>query len=774
LAIAYIASNLSAQDTPDSSGSLALADAAARYGISAQTLRRLCDGKQLDCERDSRGWRIRPGEVENYLLARRPAGRQSVGLWLQGPAPNWRAKDGVGWRFKALVQGGRQLLIEIWFTNELVAILQRDEHDVRDIVVRGAEHLVNDALLETDVLTNGQEIWFGSADRSFVLNAAGLGDDSYLPSEAPLEDGVSVLYDFTVRDGIWPGDSITLDDALFVDVVVDSRAEAGVKRVRAIRMHRDDAVGTRAQAIQQALRRYEMRCRRLGRSLSLWVVGVAARSRALTMSQQRVLDLVVDSWQAAGEWPVYGFVEGKLEAEYDTELKDLIATFPQGLLWGVSPYMQPNDRLAVTIAGLTHCPSAGVDLDLFMRTVRFLVERRRAFNPSTPTQAENLKVTSVELAENLGGSVPPGIVARLYDLVMQDPFLQHGSGKSVDGSWEVIVGPESRRYRGVETVEEYLRRRQPDSSPWGQPAATAPVNTPLTSLSQVMPAPIPSDEPSDDEGQGTSYLSDVFVLMPFADEFDDVWAAIKDVSARRNLKCIRADTITLPGRITAQIMDAIRAATAIVADVTGNNPNVMFELGYADALGKPIVVLNQKLAEAPFDLKDWRQITYSIKALETMQRTLSQFLDQVVVNSRPAGPPTADLMRPAPDRPIISIRGSTVPGSTGQLAELAVRNVGTRAALECRAAIAGNGVWFLGQSVAVGAGEDMRLAAVGRNEAVPAELLPHTETQAVFYRDPDGWVYRTTYQGRTDWWRAGIDRPNWVSALDAATVDGRK
>jgi hypothetical protein len=767
---AHISVNLSAQEAANSSGTLSLSDAASRYGISAQTLRRLCDGKQIECERDSRGWRVHPREVENYVLARRPAGRQSVGLWLQGPAPNWRAKDGVGWRFKALLQGGRQVFIEIWLTNELVVLLQKDDYDVRDIVVRSAEQLVNDALLESDELQDGQEIWYGTADRAFLLKAAGLGDDSYLSSEAPSEIGTCVLYEFTIRDGLWPGDSIDSGTGEYVDVVVDIRVDGGAKRVRTVRVEPGAATGSRGEIIQKALFKYEARCRRLGVTLGLWVISVAARSRALTLSQQRVLELVWDSWHTTGEWPVFGYVEAKLDSEYDSALKDVVATFPQGLLWGISPYAQQADKVALTVAGLAHCQSAGADLDVFLQTVRYLVERRRRFTPSTPTQAENLKVTSEEVTSEFdrSGGVPSGAVSRMYDLLMQDPFIQHGGGKSIDGKWEVIVGPESRRYRGIETVDEYLVRRQPDANPWDQSASPGPRVAALTSLTQVIPQVILPDQPETDIAvEGTSYVCDVFVLMPFAPEFDDVWITIKDTSARLNLKCIRADTITLPGRITHQIVEAIRAATAIVADVTGNNPNVMFELGYADALGKPIVVLNQRLAEAPFDLKDWRQIVYSTNRLEAMQTTLAQFLDQVVMKSR-AGSPLSEPMPEAPsERPILSIRGSNIPGSSTQAAEFIVKNVGTRAALDCRAAIRAPNASFFGQSIAVAPGEEMHLIAGGRGSSLPNALFPANETQAVFYVDPEGWLYRTTFQGQTDGWHHGPSRPDWVVAYEA-------
>lgn len=82
----------------------------------------------------------------------------------------------------------------------------------------------------------------------------------------------------------------------------------------------------------------------------------------------------------------------------------------------------------------------------------------------------------------------------------------------------------------------------------------------------------------------------VFVLMPFKSEFDDVYMVIKDACADESLshqiRCLRSDEIAKPGRITDQIIDSIRNADAIIADLTGNNPNVMYELGYAHALSR--------------------------------------------------------------------------------------------------------------------------------------------------------------------------------------------
>lgn len=108
----------------------------------------------------------------------------------------------------------------------------------------------------------------------------------------------------------------------------------------------------------------------------------------------------------------------------------------------------------------------------------------------------------------------------------------------------------------------------------------------------------------------------VFVLMPFKEDFDDVYHIIKDSvtqvreSTKVDISCFRADEIAEPGRISDSILLSIRECDLVVAELTGNNPNVMYELGFAHALDKPAIILNQAVHDSPFDVKDFRQITY--------------------------------------------------------------------------------------------------------------------------------------------------------------------
>jgi hypothetical protein len=135
-----------------------------------------------------------------------------------------------------------------------------------------------------------------------------------------------------------------------------------------------------------------------------------------------------------------------------------------------------------------------------------------------------------------------------------------------------------------------------------------------------------------------------FVIMPFATEFDDVYATIKSsvetVIGLQGGKCFRLDDTRPAGSITNRLLQEIQAATICVADVTGNIPNVMWEVGYAMALGKPIILITQRISELPFDIKDMQSLSYDRSQL---RRTLGIPLQKIVLDTvqlSPASLPT--------------------------------------------------------------------------------------------------------------------------------------
>ena len=111
-------------------------------------------------------------------------------------------------------------------------------------------------------------------------------------------------------------------------------------------------------------------------------------------------------------------------------------------------------------------------------------------------------------------------------------------------------------------------------------------------------------------GQNKS-KSIVLVLMPFSDDFKDIYeSGIK--SACRNIGVVveRVDEQIHDQSILDQIYDQIGRADIIVADMTGRNPNVFYEVGYAHALQKRVILLTQRSQDIPFNLKHYQHIIY--------------------------------------------------------------------------------------------------------------------------------------------------------------------
>lgn len=102
-----------------------------------------------------------------------------------------------------------------------------------------------------------------------------------------------------------------------------------------------------------------------------------------------------------------------------------------------------------------------------------------------------------------------------------------------------------------------------------------------------------------------------FVLMPFQEALSAVYEhGIKPQVESMGMQCKRADEIYTTQGILGDIWDSIQAAELIIADCTGKNPNVMYELGLCHALWKRVILLSQNPDDVPFDLRAWRAIWY--------------------------------------------------------------------------------------------------------------------------------------------------------------------
>jgi hypothetical protein len=121
-----------------------------------------------------------------------------------------------------------------------------------------------------------------------------------------------------------------------------------------------------------------------------------------------------------------------------------------------------------------------------------------------------------------------------------------------------------------------------------------------------------------------------FVIMPYGPSwFQSIYDAISHAARAARYTCSIANDIASAGGIMNQVWDSIRKADAIVADLTDNNSNVLYETGIAHALGKDVVLITQDVKELPFDLRALRCISYTQADLPSFEREVQFFLESV-------------------------------------------------------------------------------------------------------------------------------------------------
>jgi hypothetical protein len=122
--------------------------------------------------------------------------------------------------------------------------------------------------------------------------------------------------------------------------------------------------------------------------------------------------------------------------------------------------------------------------------------------------------------------------------------------------------------------------------------------------------------------------------MPFDRKFDDIYAlGIKKACENAGAYAERVDEQIFEGRILERIYNQIAKADIIIADMTGRNPNVFYETGYAHALGKRVILLAQNANDIPFDLKDYPHIVYEeriVDLIPELERRVRWFIEHPI------------------------------------------------------------------------------------------------------------------------------------------------
>ena len=123
--------------------------------------------------------------------------------------------------------------------------------------------------------------------------------------------------------------------------------------------------------------------------------------------------------------------------------------------------------------------------------------------------------------------------------------------------------------------------------------------------------------------------------MQFTDEFNDLCTeVIRPTCEEYGCSVTRADDSYTSGLIMEDITRAIRDCTVVIADITPNNSNVFYEVGYAHDIGKPMILLSDRKRERlPFDVSGFRTLFYdnTIGGKSEVEHDLRRHLESIVV-----------------------------------------------------------------------------------------------------------------------------------------------
>ena len=105
-----------------------------------------------------------------------------------------------------------------------------------------------------------------------------------------------------------------------------------------------------------------------------------------------------------------------------------------------------------------------------------------------------------------------------------------------------------------------------------------------------------------------------FFIMPFQPQLNYFYLYLKTyLNEKFNIECERADNKVLTIPLLEKIKDQILTSDVIIADISGRNPNVYYELGIAHSYGKKVILITgDSISDVPSDIRHYEFIKYDL------------------------------------------------------------------------------------------------------------------------------------------------------------------
>jgi hypothetical protein len=105
---------------------------------------------------------------------------------------------------------------------------------------------------------------------------------------------------------------------------------------------------------------------------------------------------------------------------------------------------------------------------------------------------------------------------------------------------------------------------------------------------------------------------------------------IKPVIEKHGYSAVRADDIPKPGVITTQIIGHLLNDHLVIADLSGRNPNVFYELAVRHMIQKPTIQIIQKGDQIPFDVSTQRTISFDNSDWDSLEEAKKELENQII------------------------------------------------------------------------------------------------------------------------------------------------
>jgi hypothetical protein len=174
-----------------------------------------------------------------------------------------------------------------------------------------------------------------------------------------------------------------------------------------------------------------------------------------------------------GDWPIFQYVESVLYREHGLDATTVLLECPS-VRFGAGPgsygwlsfqkhdprALAPDDKLALSIAGMARLPRARLEVEIFLDVLALLFQEEHSFAPS-PTSVQTVEVTSGDVRLALGApsgrwNLGPAELASVRAMLEHEPSTWQCRFDSTADGWTAAVSPFVRRYADVRTPDAYV------------------------------------------------------------------------------------------------------------------------------------------------------------------------------------------------------------------------------------------------------------------------------------------------------------------------------